>query len=79
MTVDRKELHWTEKILKKANHIERKDPQATLKDNATFKEVKQYLQDLKDEGHGWLSHEMRKRIKWDIGLTNLTKKELDRL
>jgi hypothetical protein len=22
---------------------------------------------------------MRKRIKWDIGLTNLTKKELDRL
>ena len=79
MTVDRKELHWTEKILKKANHIERKDPKATLKDNATFKEVKQYLQDLKDEGHGWLSHEMRKRIKWDIGLTNLTKKELDRL
>jgi len=62
-------MHWTE----------RKEPQATLKDNATFKEVKQYLQDLKDEGHGWLSHEMRKRIKWDIGLTNLTKKELDRL
>lgn len=62
-------IHWTE----------RKEPQATLKDNATFKEVKQYLQDLKDEGHGWLSHEMRKRIKWDIGLTNLTKKELDRL
>ena len=62
-------IHWTE----------RKEPQATLKDNATLKEVKQYLQDLKDEGHGWLSHEMRKRIKWDIGLTNLTKKELDRL
>ena len=72
-------MHWTEKILKKANNIERKEPQATLKDNATFKEVKQYLQDLKDEGHGWLSSEMRKRIKWDIGLTNLTKKELDRL
>ena len=72
-------MHWTEKILKKANHIERKEPQATLKDNATFKEVKQYLQDLKDEGHGWLSSAMRKRIKWDIGLTNLTKKELDRL
>ena len=62
-------MHWTE----------RKEPQATLKDNATFKEVKQYLQDLKNEGHGWLSSEMRKRIKWDIGLTNLTKKELDRL
>ena len=62
-------MHWTE----------RKEPQATLKDDATFKEVKQYLQDLKDEGHGWLSYEMRKRIKWDIGLTNLTKKELDRL
>ena len=38
-----------------------------------------YLQDLKDEGHGWLSSEMRKRIKWDIGITNLTKKELKRL
>ena len=72
-------MHWTEKILKKANHVERKEPQATLKDNATFKEVKQYLQDLKDEGHGWLSSEMRKRIKWDIGLTNLTTKELERL
>ena len=63
-------MHWTE----------RKEPQATLKDNATFKEVKQYLQDLKNEGHGWLSSEMRKRIKRNIfGLTNLTKKELDRL
>ena len=46
-------MHWTE----------RKEPQATLK----------------DEGHGWLSAEMRKRIKWDIGITNLTKKELKRL
>ena len=58
---------------------DRQEPQAKLKDNATFKEVKQYLQDLKDEGHGWLSNEMRKRIKWDIGITNLTKKELNRL
>ena len=62
-------MHWTE----------RKEPQATLKKDATYKEVKQYLQDLKDEGHGWLSTEMRKRIKWDIGITNLTKKELKRL
>ena len=31
-------MHWTE----------RKEPQATLKDNATFKEVKQYLKDLKE-------------------------------
>jgi len=63
-------MHWTE----------RKEPQATLKDNATFKEVKQYLQDLKDEGHGWLSSVMKERIKNPIfGLTNLTKKELDRL
>lgn len=58
---------------------DRKPVQAKLKSNATFKEVKQYLQDLKDEGYGWLSHEMKKRIKWDIGITNLTKRELERL
>ena len=70
-------MHWTER--KEMRWTERKEPQAKLKDDATFKEVKQYLQDLKDEGHGWLSSEMRKRIKWDIGLTNLTTKELKRL
>ena len=59
---------------------ERKEPQAKLKDNATFKEVKQYLQDLEDEGHGWLSSALKKRIKNPVyGITNLTKKELDRL
>lgn len=72
-------MHWTEKLLTNSNWTERKEPQATLKNDATYKEVKQYLQDLKDEGHGWLSAEMRKRIKLDIGITNLTKKELERL
>lgn len=53
----------------------------TLKNDASYKEVKQYLQDLKDKGYGDLAKGLKERIKWDnfVGLPNLTKKDKERL
>ena len=89
-STDRKAINRARKILgnKKAiikimeeREFIMKKPTATLKNDATYKEVKQYLKDLKDEGFGDLAKELKKRIKsvMFVGLPNLTKKDKERL